>query len=116
MLFDDLLKNPVVQKAVAAGEEQAGRVVGRLLASERVTNGLQGLIAAASTARSVAEATVQRALQAANLPRADEVASLKRKVDELEALLDDLAARLDAAPPAAPGSAPPAEGGGEPEP
>jgi hypothetical protein len=95
MLFDDVLKNPVLKKALAAGEEQAGRVVGRLLSSETVASGLQGLLGAASAARATFEAGVQSALKAANLPSAGEVQALRQKIDELEALLDDLSARLD---------------------
>jgi hypothetical protein len=98
MLFDDVLKNPVLKKVLAAGEEQAGRVVTRLLASERVTTGLQGLLGAASAARATLDAGVQGALRAANLPSAGEVQALKQKIDELEAVLDDLSARLDQPP------------------
>lgn len=95
MLFDDVLRNPVLKKAIAAGEEQAGRVVGKLLSSEAVATGLQGLLTAASTVRATLDAGVQTALKAANLPSAGEVQALKQKIDELEALLDDLSARLD---------------------
>ncbi len=111
MLFDRLLANPILKKALSVGEEQAGRVVTKVLASEAVATGLQGLISAAATARTTLETGVQTALKAANLPSAGEVQSLKQKVDELEALLDDLSSRLDAAPP--PG-APPAAGPADP--
>lgn len=99
MLFDDVLRNPVLKKALAAGEEQAGRVVGRLLSSEAVATGLQGLLTAAATARATLDAGMRTALKAANLPSATEVQALKQKIDELEALIDDLSARLDEAPP-----------------
>ena len=111
MLFDRLLENPILKKALSVGEEQAGRVVTKVLSSEAVATGLQGLLSAAATARTTLETGVQTALKAANLPSAGEVQSLKQKVDELEALLDDLAAMLDAAPP--PG-APPAAGPADP--
>ena len=118
MLFDRLLANPILKKALSVGEEQAGRVVTKVLASEAVATGLQGLISAAATARTTLETGVQTALKAANLPSAGEVQSLKQKVDELEALLDDLSTRLDAAPPpgappADPAAAPPPAGPGE---
>jgi hypothetical protein len=107
MLFDDVLRNPVVRKALAAGEEQAGRVVAKVLSSEAVATGLQGLLTAASTARATLDAGVQTALRAANLPSAGEVQALKQKIDELEALLDDLSTRLDeprkGPPPGPPG-------------
>jgi hypothetical protein len=98
MLFDEVLKHPVLKKALAAGEEQAGRVVGKLLSSEAVATGLQGLLTAASTARATLDAGLQTALRAANLPSAAEVQGLQRKIDELEALIDDLSARLDERP------------------
>lgn len=106
MLFDDVLKNPVLKKALAAGEAQAGRVVGKLLSSEVVATGLQNLLSAASTARTTFDAGVQTALKVANLPSATEVQALKQKIDELEALVDDLSSRLDEAPPP---PAPPAD-------
>lgn len=98
MRFDDVLRSPLVKKALAAGEAQAGRVVGKILSSEAMASGLQGLLGAASTARATFEAGVQTALKAANLPSAAEVQGLKQKIDELEALLDELSARLDDAP------------------
>ncbi len=108
MLFDEVLRNPVVKKALAAGEEQAGRVVGKLLSSEAVATGLQGLLTAASTARATFDASVQSALKAANLPSAGEVQALRQKIDELEALVADLTARLDEpAPPRRPPADPP---------
>jgi hypothetical protein len=117
MLFDDLLKNPLLKKAVAAGEEQAGKVVGRLLSSDAIANGLQGLLTAASTARATFDAGVKRALEAANLPSASEVQSLRQKLDELEALLDDLSSRVGPAPSAGarpgPGQVPDDESAGQ---
>jgi hypothetical protein len=106
MLFDDVLRNPLLKKAIAAGEEQAGRVVGKLLSSDAIATGLQGLITAASTARATFEAGVQTALKAAHVPAAGEVEALRHKVEDLEALVGNLSARLDAAPraPAAGGA------------
>ena len=95
MRFDDVLKNPLLQRALAAGEAQAGKVVGRLLASDTVATGLQNLLSAASSARATFDAGVQTALKAANLPSAGEVQSLREKIDELEGLIDDLSSQLD---------------------
>jgi hypothetical protein len=102
MLFDDVLKNPLLKKAIAAGEEHAGRVVGKLLSSDRVATGLQGLLAAASTARATMEAALHGALKAAKVPDAEEVQALRQKIEELEVLMASLSARLDATPSAAP--------------
>ena len=106
MLFDEVLKNPVVKKAIAAGEEQAGKVVGKLLSSDAVATGLTSLLSAASAARATFDAGVQTALKAANLPSSGEVQALKQKIEELEALIDELSARVDAAPPGHDGDPP----------
>jgi hypothetical protein len=102
MRFDDVLRSPLLKKALAAGEEQAGRVVSRLLSSEAVATGVQGLIGAASVARAAVDAGLESARKAANLPSAGEVQSLKQKIDELEAVIDDLSTRLDDRPPPPP--------------
>lgn len=113
MLLDDLLGNPVVKKALAAGEEQVGRVVGKLLSSDGLTSGFQSLVSSAMQARETFERGVSQALHAANLPSRDDVASLKRRLEELESMLDGLAEKLG--PPAGPARAgkPPAGGGGD---
>jgi hypothetical protein len=90
MLLDDVLRNPKLRRALAAGEEQVGKVVGRLFASERVTAGLSGLVSSARVARETFDRGVRQALRAANLPSRDDVEALRRKLDELESLIDGL--------------------------
>jgi polyhydroxyalkanoate synthesis regulator phasin len=107
MLFDDVLKHPIVKQVIATGEEQATRVVGKLLADQRVTQGLQELLAAASAARATVESGVQAALHAANLPTADELRVMRQKLSELEAQVEALNGRFKdeegaATPPPAP--------------
>ncbi len=59
-------------------------------------------------ARETLERGVRSVLQAANLPTSDDVAELKRRLGELEAMLDDLGRRMGRrGPGAGPG------GGGE---
>ena len=94
MLFDQMLENPFVKRAIAAGEERMGKVVGRLLADERVTGGLQNLITSASRARERFDRGVRQALHAANLPSSEDVEALKRRLDDLEAMIDGLAERI----------------------
>lgn len=105
MLFDGVLKNPVLKQVLASGEEQAGKVVGKLLTDERVSHGLQELLAAAAAARATVESGVQAALHAANLPTAEELRTMRQRLSELEAQVEALHARLEpdqaAAPPAA---------------
>jgi len=93
MLFDDVLRNPAVKKAIEAGEERVGRAVGRLLGGD----GLHALLSSAAQARETLEKGVARALHAANLPSRDDVASLQRRLAELEAMIDGLAARVEPA-------------------
>jgi uncharacterized protein YlxW (UPF0749 family) len=102
MLFDDVLKHPVVKQVIASGEERATKVMGQLFSDERVTHGLQELLAAAAAARATVESGVQAALHAANLPTADEVRTMRQRLSELEAQVDELNTRLKRAEPPAP--------------
>ena len=95
MPFDAILGNPLVRKALQAGEERVGKVVGKLLANEGVAAGVQSLLTGAVQARASLERGVAQALHAANLPSRDDVDTLRRKLDELEAMLDGLAERVD---------------------
>jgi hypothetical protein len=110
MLLDDVLRNPTLKKALAAGEERMGKVVGKLLTSDRVSTGLSTLMSGALQAKSTFDRGVQQALHAANLPSRDDVASLKRKLEELESMLDGLSSRVDA------GAARPGPGPGKADP
>ncbi len=106
MILEDVLRNPALRRVLAAGEERVGKVMGRLLSSDAVTSGLQGLVTTALQARETFEKGVQQALHAANLPSRGDVAALKRKLEELESMIDGLSARVGA-----PGAAPPADAG-----
>ena len=94
MALREMLENPMLRRALAAGEERMGRVVGKLLASDRVTSGLQTLVSSAIQAKSTFDKGVRQALHAANLPSADEVAALKQKLSELESMIDGLADKV----------------------
>jgi hypothetical protein len=106
MILDDVLKNPALRRVVAAGEERMGKVVGRLLSSEAVTSGLQGLFSSALQARDTLGRGVQQALHAANLPSREDVAALKQKLSELEAMIDDLTLRVAGPPEPGPSPSP----------
>ncbi len=95
-MMAEILKNPAVRKALEAGEERVGKAVAKLLADERFTTGLQSRCASASKAREALGKGVSQALHAANLPSRDDVAALRRRLDELEGLLDGLAEKVDA--------------------
>jgi hypothetical protein len=95
MPFDDVLKSPALRKALAAGEEQVGKAVAKLLASEGFAGGLQTLVSTAAQARETLEKGVSQALHAANLPSRDDVTALKRRLEELETMLDRLSEKVD---------------------
>jgi hypothetical protein len=94
MILEDVLRNSALRRVLAAGEERMGKVVGRLLTSETITTGLQGLVTSALQARDTFDRGVQQALRAANLPSRSDVDALKRKLEELESMIDGLASRL----------------------
>jgi hypothetical protein len=102
MLFDQVLRHPTVKQVIAASEEQATRVVGKLLTDERVSRGLQELLAAAAAARATVESGLQAALHAANLPTAEELRTMRQRLSELEAQVEALHARLERPEPVAP--------------
>jgi hypothetical protein len=93
MRLDELPGGSALRKALDMGERRMSEVVGKLLASERFTNGLQSLVSSALHVRQKVEKGVSRALHAANLPSKEDVAALGRKLDELESAIDGLARR-----------------------
>jgi hypothetical protein len=95
MPFDAILGNPLLKKALQAGEERVGKAVSKLLANEGVATGVQTLLSGAVQARATIERGVSQALHAANLPSRDDVDALRKKLDELEAMLDGLAEKVD---------------------
>jgi hypothetical protein len=97
-MFDAFLNHPAVKRARDAGEERLGKAVAHLLASDRIMGRLQSLVASALQARGTLENGVRRTFQAVNLPSTSDVEELRRRLGELEAMVDGLAARLDRSP------------------
>jgi hypothetical protein len=95
MILDDVLRSPALKRALAAGEEGMGKAVAKLLASDRVTTGLQTLVSSAIQAKSTFDRGVKGALHAANLPSREDVDALKQKLEELESMIDGLSARIE---------------------
>jgi hypothetical protein len=116
-MFDELLKNPLVKKALEAGEERVGKVVAAVLSNERVMAGVQSAVSSAMNARAAVEKGVRSAMQAVNLPTTEDVDELKKRLAELESIIDGLAARMERAgeQPAGrgPGAGPEGEAEGE---
>ena len=85
-----LLDHPILRQARAAGERQVGRV----LSSEKAGAALQAVLAAAGEARERFDRVARAALDAAQVPSSRDVDELKRRLAEMEELLDGLSARL----------------------
>ena len=115
-MFEELLNNPILKKALDAGEERVGKIVAAVLSSEKAMAAVQAAVSSAMNARSTLEKGVRTAMQAVNLPTTDDVAELRRRLEELESIIDGLAARLEreggGAPPGG-GAAPGGDGKGE---
>ena len=94
MMIDELLRNPMVKRALTVGEERMGKLVTQILSNERVMHGVQTVVASALNAKSTFDRSVKTAVQAVNLPTTEDVEELRRKLSELEVLLDGLAARV----------------------
>jgi hypothetical protein len=107
MILDDLLKNPAVQRALSAGEERMGKLVTQLLSSERVMHRVQTVVASALTAKSSLDRGIRTAMSAVSLPTTEEVEELRRKLAELETMLDGLAAKVERPPGSGAGGPPP---------
>jgi len=93
-MLDDVLKNPALRRALAAGEEQVGRVVVKLLSSPSITAGMSTLVSGALQARSTALTGLRQALQAARLPSQDDVEGIRQRLDELESMIDRMAEQV----------------------
>jgi hypothetical protein len=93
--LDQVVGHPFIKKAMAAGEERVGRLVQQLLSSERLAHGAQTAMAGALQAKAVIDRGVKAAVHAVNLPSQDDVKELQRKLSDLEAIIDQLADRVD---------------------
>jgi hypothetical protein len=95
-MLDDLLGNPALRRALAAGEERVGRALARLMSSDAVSSGVSTLVTGALQARRTVEDGVRHALHAARLPSQDDLEALHRRLDEIESMIDRMADRVAA--------------------
>jgi hypothetical protein len=93
-MLRDLLDHPLLKQARAAGEEQLGRAIGQILSPSRAGATVQAMLAVAGEARERIDRGLRAALDAAQVPSTHDVDDLKRRLGEMEELLDGLAARL----------------------
>ncbi len=85
-----LLDHPILRQARAAGERQVGRV----LSSETTSAALQAVLTAAAEAKVRLDRAARAALDAAQVPSSRDLDELKRRLAEMEELLDGMSARL----------------------
>ncbi len=89
-MLRSFLDHPILRQARAAGERQVGRV----LSSESAGAALQAVLAVAGEAKERIDRVARAALDAAQVPSSHDVDELKRRLAEMEELLDGLSARL----------------------
>jgi hypothetical protein len=93
-----LKNNPVVKRLVETGEERVGKLAQALLSNERFVGALQGLIQRTLSAKGMLDKSLRTALGAMNLPSAEDVESLRRKVADIEAMLGRIEEKLGQLP------------------
>ncbi|BDG08431.1 hypothetical protein [Anaeromyxobacter paludicola] len=101
-MLDEMMRHPAVKKALERGEERVGKLVTQLLSNEKFVSGLQSVVASALSAKTAVDRGVKRTLQAVNLPSTEDVEELRRKLSDLESMLDQLADRVEQKGAAAP--------------
>jgi hypothetical protein len=94
MMLRSFFNHPIVKQARAAGEERFSKAVAQLLSGDRAGATIQSVLAAAGEARQSLDRALRAALDAARVPSTQDVEDLKRRLAEMEELLDGLAARL----------------------
>jgi hypothetical protein len=108
-MLRSFLDHPLLRQARAAGESQLGRV----LSPEKAGAALQALLAAAGEARERIDRVARAALDAAQVPSSRDIDELKRRLVEMEELLDGLSTRLARAEAGDEDEAGEGQGGGE---
>ncbi|HTP26734.1 MAG TPA: hypothetical protein VMK12_13910 [Anaeromyxobacteraceae bacterium] len=98
MMIDDLLKSPLLKRALTAGEERMGRLVSQILSNERLMLGIQTVVSSAKTAKTSFDRGMKTAMQAVSLPTTEDVEELRHRLGEVETLLDTLATRVGRGP------------------
>jgi hypothetical protein len=93
-MLRSFVNHPLLRKALDTGEAQLGKAIGQLLSGDRAGATLQAMLGAAGQARERVDRALRAALDAAQVPSSQDVEDLKRRLAEMESLLDGLSARL----------------------
>lgn len=90
-----MMKNGVVKKWVASGEERVGKLVQQLMANEKFVAGVQAMIGRALAAKGTLDKSLRTALSAMSVPSASDVDALRERVDALEKAVSAQTAKLE---------------------
>jgi hypothetical protein len=93
-MLRSFVNHPLLRKALDTGEAQIGKALGQLLSGDRAGATLQAMLGVAGQVRERLDRALRAALDAAQVPSSGDVDDLKRRLAEMEALLDGLSARL----------------------
>lgn len=87
---------PMLKKIKDMGEEQVSKLAERLLSNEAFMTAVQKVVERTMRTREAAESFARFALGSLNLPTRADIDRIATKVEEIEELLDELSAKLDA--------------------
>jgi len=87
-----LKENPVFKRMFELGEEQAGKLAQQLLSNEKFVATMQTVVGNSLKAKGMLDKNIRMALAAMNLPSVADVESLKKKLDDLEEIIQRLEA------------------------
>lgn len=86
--------NPWVQKVMAAGEAQLDRLASQILGSERFISVVQTAVSRTLSARDMLDRSIRAVLATMNLPSVQDIDDLRRRLDELDRSISELADKL----------------------
>jgi len=87
-------ENPWVQKVMAAGEAQLDRLTSQLLGSEKFASVVQIAVSRTLSARDTLDRSIRAVLATMNLPSVQDIDDLRRRLDELDRSIAELADKL----------------------
>ena len=85
-----LKESPVFKKMFELGEEQVGKLAQQLLSNEKFITAMQTVVGNSLKAKGMLDKNIRMALSAMNLPSVADVENLRKKLDELEEVIQRL--------------------------
>lgn len=84
------------KKLVSVGEARLNQLASNVVSNEAIIDGLGDLLKMALGAKEQAVTTVKAGLKLLNVPSLDDIARLESKLDDIEAVFNDIRDVLDA--------------------